>query len=312
MRKFIRKSCMITLLVIGITAIGGCSEKTDVSSEDSAAEQTTGGYEMPEFMDAEFSKDEATVYEDGSVLVDETKLSSGYLAISAEEDNELKLKITHSEESYIYDIANDGTAEFFPLNMGDGTYEVVILGFVSEAKYAKIFSADYEVSMENEFDPYIRPNKVVTYSQDSECVKLVTELAKKAEDDADLVSIVYEYLCDHVSYDNEKAETVESGYLPNPDETLETGKGICFDYAALAASMFRSAGIPCQLITGYVSPSNVYHAWNKVYLESQGWVTVEIAADAKDWNRIDITFAASGVDTEKVEDDTLYTQRYVY
>ena len=39
----------------------------------------------------------------------------------------------------------------------------------------------------------------------------------------------------NISYDEEKARTVESGYLPDVDETLESGKGICFDYAALNA-----------------------------------------------------------------------------
>ncbi|SDB21438.1 transglutaminase-like domain-containing protein [Eubacterium oxidoreducens] len=309
MKKLIHKSCMIVLLIIGITVMCSCSENTQPSE---TSDSSSGGYEVPEFLDAQFSEEEATEYEDGNIEIDETKLSYGYLAMKAEKDNELKLKITHDEESYIYDFENDGTVQFFPLNMGDGEYEVILLEFISEGKYAKSFSIDYDVAMENEFDPYIRPNKVVNYTADSECVQLAKKLATKASDDAQLVSIVYEYLCDHVTYDDEKAATVEAGYLPTPDETLESGKGICFDYAALAASMFRSMGIPCQLITGYVSPSNVYHAWNKVYLESQGWVTVEIAADAKNWNRIDITFAASGVDTENLDDDTLYTQRYTY
>ena len=75
--------------------------------------------------------------------------------------------------------------------------------------------------------------------------------------------------------------------------------------------MFRSQGIPCQLITGYVTEENVYHAWNKVYLESEGWVTVEIEADANDWQRIDITFAASGID-EEIKGNDQYTQLYVY
>ena len=36
-----------------------------------------------------------------------------------------------------------------------------------------------------------------------------------------------------VTYDEDKAATVETGYLPDIDETLSTGKGICFDYAGL-------------------------------------------------------------------------------
>ncbi len=61
----------------------------------------------------------------------------------------------------------------------------------------------------------------------------------------------------NVDYDYDKAQNIVdnnvTGYLPDPDETLSTKKGICYDYAALAAAMLRSQGIPTKLITGYVS-----------------------------------------------------------
>ena len=43
---------------------------------------------------------------------------------------------------------------------------------------------------------------------------------------------VYNYVVKNVKYDDEKAQNVQSGYLPSVDETLKTKKGICFDYAA--------------------------------------------------------------------------------
>ena len=43
--------------------------------------------------------------------------------------------------------------------------------------------------------------------------------------------------------------------------------------------MLRSEGIPCKLITGYVG-EETYHAWNSFYVESEGWITVEIRAKA--------------------------------
>lgn len=64
--------------------------------------------------------------------------------------------------------------------------------------------------------------------------------------------------------------------MPNPDETLASRSGICFDYASLAAAMLRSLGIPCQVITGYVGPESLYHAWNMVYIDGS-WVGVAIS-----------------------------------
>lgn len=115
----------------------------------------------------------------------------------------------------------------------------------------------------------------------------------------------------NIQYDTEKAATVQNGYLPSPDETLRTGKGICFDYASLAAAMLRSEGIPCKLITGYVG-EETYHAWNSFYLESEGWITVEIRAKADEWQRVDITFAAGGMPAGEIQNDSEYTTRFTY
>jgi transglutaminase-like putative cysteine protease len=105
---------------------------------------------------------------------------------------------------------------------------------------------------------------------------------------------------------------VKTGYLPNPDATLASGTGICFDYAALAADMLRSQGIPSQLITGYVGQEELYHAWNRFYVKEQGWITAEIQAKGKDWKRVDITFASEGVSDDRLEDDSSYTPRNTY
>lgn len=76
--------------------------------------------------------------------------------------------------------------------------------------------------------------------------------------------------------------------------------------------MLRSQGIPTKEITGYVSPTDAYHAWNMVYLQNTGWVTVAIELAAGQWDRIDITFAAGGADSGLVGDGTAYTDRYTY
>ena len=98
--------------------------------------------------------------------------------------------------------------------------------------------------------------------------------------------------------------------MPSPDETLALGTGICFDYASLSAAMLRSLGIPCKVVTGYVSPDGVYHAWNLVYINGS-WTSVEFSVRAGEWSRVDLTFAAAGAG-DTVGDGTSYTDRYVY
>ena len=59
------------------------------------------------------------------------------------------------------------------------------------------------------------------------------------------------------------------GYIPNPDSTLEEGAGICYDFAALTASMLRSANIHAKLVKGYSTYTPVYHAWNEVLIDGE-------------------------------------------
>ena len=127
-----------------------------------------------------------------------------------------------------------------------------------------------------------------------------------------MVRNIYQWVVDNITYDHDKAAQLASatGYVPDPDATLASGTGICFDYASLGAAMLRSLGIPCQVITGYVSPDDVYHAWNMVYIDGE-WVSVEISIKPNSWTRVDLTFAASGA-ASTIGDGTSYTDRYTY
>ena len=101
-------------------------------------------------------------------------------------------------------------------------------------------------------------------------------------------------------------------YEPSPDETMRIGKGICLDYASLAASMLRSQGIPTKLIFGYVAPNDTYHAWNMFYTEDTGWVSVEFKINENNWNRLDLTFSANGSDSTFIGNGTNYSEVYQY
>ena len=122
-------------------------------------------------------------------------------------------------------------------------------------------------------------------------------------------------MTDNVSYDKVFAANVSSGYIPDPDKTLASGKGICFDYASITASMLRSQGIPVRIIIGFAKP-DIYHAWNEVYTTEKGWITAEISLSSKGFNRIDATFYASAQNKKAcadfVADSGNYSQVYVY
>lgn len=249
---------------------------------------------------------------DGTASIDTSHLSDGYVAAAATDTARLKLQITCGDATYNYDLDDTGVPDVFPLSCGNGSYTFRIMRNTTGDRYAEVQSVTVDVSMRDEFQPFLRNSVVCDYDADSQCVGLADRFREESATELDLVTKIYDYITDNISYDYDKADTVEAGYLPDPDEVLSAGRGICFDYASLAAAMMRSQGIPCKIVTGYVDPDNIYHAWNIIYFEDTGWVSVEISVESDQWKRIDLTFAATGGDEGALGDDKTYTDRYVY
>ena len=267
-------------------------------------------YTAPEFRDAEFH--EAAAMLGDRVKLDVSSLDQGYVAVSAVSDMRLKFQVIKDETTYNYDLPSDGTPGIFPLQGGNGSYRFRVMENVVDKKYSELYSFTCDVRMQDEFQPFLRPSTYINYTRDSACVRKAAELAAGCSDELGLVSAVYNFVCSQVTYDREKAATVNSGYLPVPDETMNSGKGICFDYAALAASMLRSQGIPTKMIFGYVAPQGLYHAWNMFYTPQSGWVTVSFEVRGENWTRMDLTFSANGADATFIGDGSNYSDVYYY
>ena len=251
--------------------------------------------------------------EEGSgCAIDTSAASEGYVGASAQSDSRLKFQVSKGEMSYNYDLPGDGTPIVVPVNMGDGSYTFRVMQNTSGNNYVELFATTADVTLASEQAPFLVPNMFVDYDESSSVVAKARELAQGAANQGDVVRNIYQWVVANISYDHDKAAELASvtGYVPDPDATLAAGTGICFDYASLGAAMLRSLGIPCQVITGYVSPDDVYHAWNMVYIDGE-WVSVEISIEPNSWTRVDLTFAASGA-ASTIGDGTSYTDRYTY
>ena len=246
--------------------------------------------------------------------IDTTHLADGYVDVHLSSSSKLKFQVVSGDMTYNYDLDNDGTFDVFPLNMGDGDYTFRIMKNTGGNDYVEGESAEASVQLNSEFAPFVIPNQYCDYSESSACVAKARELTQDATNQAEAVQRVCEYVVDNIEYDTAKAEKLSNatGYVPDPDDTLSTGTGICFDYASLGAAMLRSLGFPTKIITGYVSNdgTDLYHAWIMVYVDGS-WQTGEFAVNADEWSRVDLTFAASGA-TAFTGDGTSYTERYVY
>ncbi len=261
-----------------------------------------------------------TVYQNAKAAVDASNLADGYVSVkyTGGKDVRIKVRITKSgtTDYYDYNLNNKGTAETFPLTEGDGEYTIGVYENTSGTKYASAYSCTVTLALTSEFSPYLYPNQYVNFSDSSKVVAKAAELIKAAGAKTDLekVTAVYHYVVSNISYDYDLAANVASGYLPDVDKVLESGKGICFDYAAVMAAMLRSQNIPCKLVVGFAG--KVYHAWINVYIEGVGWVDQLIYFDGKTWSLMDPTFVSSGKNDpavlKYVGDGTNYSQKYAY
>ena len=215
--------------------------------------------------------------------------------------------------AYKYFLTSSDTWTPLPLTAGDGTYQIDGYENISGTQYAVLFKETMELQLEDELLPFLYPSQYVNFNRDSKAVARASEIVSEASSDLDAVADIYHYIIEHVSYDMEKAETVKSGYLPDVDETLETGKGICFDYASLTAAMLRSQNIPARLEIGYAG--EIYHAWISVYTEETGWIDRLIEFAEGGWTRMDPTLASENGNSSAVlnyiGDGTNYTTQYI-
>ena len=292
-------------------ALGGCGGDGQAGSADDGGSTDGPAYEVPaSIAPATFDSAAAVVSAGGSI--DVSHVADGYVAASATSASRLKFQVICGEGSYNYDLPGDGSPIVCPLNMGDGAYTFRIMQNTSGNNYVEIASASAQVTLASEFEPYIRPNLFCNYDDASACVAQARSLAADAANEGDVVRSVYQWVVGNISYDYDKATELATvtGYVPDPDRTFEERTGICFDYASLSAAMLRSLGIPCQVVTGYVSPDDLYHAWNMVYINGS-WVSVEFSIQPDTWTRMDLTFAAAG-SGDTTGDGTGYTDRYVY
>jgi hypothetical protein len=312
------KKVKIIYVLLLIPLLSGCSgaEKTaaamlnDTSGKNSIYVEAQGDYTPPPFADSVFHEDLA----DGNerVRIDMSAVSEGYVAVSARSEKRLKFQTIFGDVVYNYDISSDGKASIFPLQSGSGSYRFRVMENTSDSRYTEVYAVGCSVELRDEFQPFLRPNDYVPYKEDSACVKKAKALAETADDARGFIAAVYDFVSANVAYDREKAETVQPGYLPDPDETLLTGKGICLDRAALAAAMLRSQGVPTKLVFGYVLPDESYHAWNRCYTQQTGWVTVSFERKKDAQDSLFRLFAADGIDDPFISDDSNYAELYSF
>ena len=305
MRQFIK----ITILVFAIALIAGCTkdDNTNNGGSSQSADDPLSTYEIPIP-----TAPGVNVESNDIALIDYSNIEHGYVIAkySGSTDKALRVAVrTPHDDIYIYTIKDDNHPEIIPLTEGDGTYTIGIYEHIEGETYSRVISVTTDVTMIDEFLPFLHPNQFVSFTKESDLVALAADLTKNAHTIDEKITVLYDYVVKNFTYDYELAANVKRGYIPDLDEVLQRKHGICFDYSALVTAMLRSQGIPTRLEIGYHGEE--YHAWISKLCDVEGWVENRFHHDGNEWYRMDPTLESGARRSHRSRFDARADDTYV-
>ncbi|MCX7921124.1 MAG: transglutaminase-like domain-containing protein [Clostridia bacterium] len=216
--------------------------------------------------------------------IDTRSTSLGLIKVkyTSSADKRVKLTIEKGKNKYVYNLKNGSSFDSFPLQMGSGEYKISILENIEGSKYSVVSTKTIKVELKNDRDVFLNSIQTVNWANSTNVTNKARELTIGAQNEEEKVRRIYNYIVSSIKYDFDKLDKVPSDYTPDTESTLESKKGICYDYSALFAGMLRSIGIPSKLVKGYTTNAKGYHAWNEVYIKSLGkWIVVDTTYDSQ-------------------------------
>lgn len=199
----------------------------------------------------------------GELIIDSSGSKEGFFfaGIAFPVSARLKLRIIKDDYVSTFDLKNDGSFEMFPLQAGNGNYQIILYKNISGTKYAPVGNIILNVVLKSKYIEFLVPNQYVNYHQVPEIVAMTKKMCY-GKTKKESYYIIRNFIKNTFLYDYVKATQVKKGALPDMKTLLKKKQGICFDIATLAVSMFRIAGIPAKLTIGMAD--NRYHAWVEI------------------------------------------------
>ena len=99
--------------------------------------------------------------------------------------------------------------------------------------------------------------------------ELADDICADCDTDEEKTKAIYEWMIHNFEYNYDYTPLVQ--YF-DVHQTIETRKGICYDFAHLFAALCRSKNIPCYVVDGTpYNPAKDCHTWNRVYFDGSWW-----------------------------------------
>lgn len=216
----------------------------------------------------------------GTVTIKYSNSSNANIAVTVKKNG--------TNTQYNYFLSDREIVSDIPLTGGNGVYQISVLKNVVDSKYSPLSSEQVSLVLKDSKSAFTTSNEMITWEHTNNAIKKANQLTFKYKSQSSKIKSIYKYLVTNYHYDYDKYGRNTSGdlsyYTPDIDKTYAEKKGICYDMAALTASMMRSVGVQTQMVTGYPTSKyyngSQYHAWNKVYFKRyRKWVVMDITCD---------------------------------
>lgn len=206
----------------------------------------------------------------------------GYVYLAAAGDVPLVMDMQNGDKHHQLLMPDDGEWQPVLLTLGAGKYK---LSVYEAGLYDWPIRLLFETFFEMESAPAdtqlaLLSSLHTNMDANPGTVALAQSLCKNAKTDLEKITLLWDWLMKHASYDKKLAKSIQYSEIPDSDAFLRGEKGICSDYAAFLAVGLRAVGVPTKHIYGKNLRTGNQHAWNEVYLDGR-------------WQIIDATMAQS-------------------
>ncbi|OAB39084.1 transglutaminase [Paenibacillus macquariensis subsp. defensor] len=217
----------------------------------------------------------------GNAWLNEANVNKGIISVKYDVKYNVntKLLIAKGVEQYTYSLTGDKQGEVFPLQLGNGNYNVSIVEQTKGNKYQVVHKDTVMLDLTDSTTVYLNSIQNVNWNSTNKAIQTARNLTKNLATDTEKVNVIYSYVINNIKYDKNLAAKVPMDYSPRIDDTFSSKKDICYGYSSLFAAMLRSVDIPTKLVMGKTSYVDTYHAWNEVYLNNK-WVIIDTTLDA--------------------------------
>jgi len=199
-------------------------------------------------------------------------------------NSKIKLLVSDGQAQTWYDVAiyNGGFREEIWLSK-EATYTISIMVHEYDRKYS--YGPSISVKNTKMQNKYLIPAKHIE-SSDDDIIRLSRELTEGCSTDAEKAKAIYDWIVDNIQFDYAKYAKHQEGNYDNSygaQNTLKTGKGVCYDFATLYAALGRAAGLQTKVAEGRLDTGELagFHAWNEVYArEEERWILLDSTMEA--------------------------------